>query len=437
MNILKYIDHFKKRDFLKNISIVISGSVLAQSIGLLLTPAVSRLFTKSDFGIFGSFTSLVSIISSGVTLRYSDAVMLPKKDEDAVNVLCLSVISTLLISSLGIVIAYIFPGWVLGRFESPQSRWLLWCLPLGIFITGLNFSFQGWCIRRKSFKRTASSNIIQTGTSNFLQILTGIFKYGSSGLIVSFVLASGANNLNLGYQIVKDKSLIKKSLNWQKVRELAIEYRDFPIYATPDNVLNGLSQGLPILLLVYFYDAAIAGAYAFGIRILRASMNLVHIALRQVLYQKASEVFNAGGRLLPIYIKLTGGLFVLSFIPGLLLFVFGPQFFSWLFGREWYLAGVYARWIIFWMVPMFCNVPSVLIARILRKQRNLLIFSVITLVLRAGSLIFGGYCLSSLNTIILFSVIGAILNIFLIVCVGLMLVRRDRVNPEDLVDEHR
>jgi len=423
---LKFLRHLRKSDFVRNISIVFSGTALAQIIGLALTPIISRLFDKSDFGVFGSFMSVLSIVAAGVTLQYSSAVMLPKKDEDAANVFGLSVLSVIFISFAGLIFAYIYSDWLLARLESPQSRWLLWFLPLGILVAGLNESFQGWCVRRKSFKRTGASQVIRAGSSNTFQIATGLLKYGGSGLICSSVAANGIASLNLGHQVfVIDKKLLKHSFAWSKMRKLAVEYRDFPIYAASDNVMNAISQGLPVLLLIHFYGSAIAGAYAFGIRLLKVPMNFVLTALRQVLFQKASETYNAGGKLLPLYIKLTLGLFAIAIIPALILILFAPQLFSWVFGQEWYLAGEYARWMIFWLVPMFCNVPSVLFAKILRQQRNMFLYSVVVLACRALTLVIGGYYLSALNTVILFSITGAVLNIFLILCIGIFLIVKE------------
>ena len=58
--------------------------------------------------------------------------------------------------------------------------------------------------------------------------------------------------------------------------------------------------------------------------------------------------------------------------------------------------------------------PAILAGRILRQQRNLLIFDTALLVSRVAVLIIGGFYLSAIQTIIAFSVIGAVFNTFLI-----------------------
>ncbi len=403
-----------------------SGTAVAQIVGFALTPIISRLFDPGDFGIFGSFSSVLGVVAAGVTLQYSQAIMLPKHDEDAANVFAVSILSVFTISLSGLLMAYVFADWLLELLKAEKSRWLLWFLPLGIYINGINESFQAWCVRRKAFKKTGSSQIVRAGCVNLLQIVSGLFRAGSGGLIASSITANGCASINLAHQVIIDKKMLKKSLSWKHICLQAREYLDFPIYSATQNVMNALSQGLPVLLLAHFYGIAVAGAYAFGIRILHAPMTFVLTALRQVLFQKASETYNDGGRLLSLFIKTTTGLFAMALFPSLIIFIWGAEIFSWVFGSEWHKAGVYASWLILWLFPGFSNVPSVLFARILRQQKKLFLFEVIILISRVSTLGLGGYYLSAMRTVILFSVLGSVLNIMLILWVGVLLIRNEK-----------
>ena len=411
---------------MKNLSIVMSGTAIAQIIGFALTPVISRLFEPKDFGVFGSFSSVLGVAAAGVTLQYSQALMLPKNEEDAANVFAVSILSVIIISILGLLVVYVFSEWMLQLLNVSETTWLLWFLPLGIFVSGINQSFQAWCVRRKAFKKTASSQLIRSGCINILQIVTGAFGAGSGGLIASTVAGDACASNSLARQIIDDKELFKDSLRWKQILMHAKEYRDFPIYSATQNVMNALSQGLPVLLMAYFYGVTIAGAYAFGIRILKVPMNFVLTALRQVLFQKISETFNNKGELKPLFVKSTLGLFCVAFVPSMILFIWAPNIFAWLFGPEWFTAGIFAGWLVLWLVPLFSNVPSVLFARILRQQRKLFIFEIVILISRVTVLVLGGYYLSSLNTVILFSAVGFLLNIMVIIWVVRLLIRTER-----------
>ena len=61
--------------------------------------------------------------------------------------------------------------------------------------------------------------------------------------------------------------------------------------------------------------------------------------------------------------------------------------------------------------------PAGLIGRILRQQRNLLLFDLGLLASRIAVLTLGGFYLSPLQTIVAFSLVGGIFNIWLILFV--------------------
>jgi len=91
------------------------------------------------------------------------------------------------------------------------------------------------------------------------------------------------------------------------------------------------------------------------------------------------------------------------------------------FGEDWRVAGEYARWLILWLAPMFCNVPASLAARILRLQRDLFLVDVVLLGARAAALVLGGLWLEPLQTIIALSLVGALFNVALVGYVGVRL----------------
>ena len=176
-----------------------------------------------------------------------------------------------------------------------------------------------------------------------------------------------------------------------------------------------------MILLIYYFGATIGGIYAFAIRVLQLPMNFILTSLRQVLFQKLSEVHNHGGDLGGLFAKTTATLLGISLVPAALAFVFAPQMFGLVFGSKWVLAGEYARWLLIWLVPGFCNLPAALAGRILRQQRNLLLFDLGLLMSRIAVLMLGGNYFTPLQTIVTFSLVGAAFNIFLILFIWRLL----------------
>jgi lipopolysaccharide exporter len=231
--------------------------------------------------------------------------------------------------------------------------------------------------------------------------------------------------LNLLRVLIPDLFALRHSIRWQRMKELAREYRQFPIYSAPREVINALSRGIPVLLLSNYYGIAVAGAYAFGVRMLSVPMGFVQGALRPVLFQKASEIHNRGGGLMVLYARITGGLFLAALVPSAILLMWAPQIFSWVFGTQWHTAGEFARWLVLWLALMLCSLPSTIFAQITRMQRQAFFFDIALIVVRTLSLVVGGMFLSALHTIVVFSVVSSGMNLIWIAIVGVAIVKRE------------
>jgi lipopolysaccharide exporter len=419
--------YFKVGSFLRNLSIVMSGTALAQVISFAVMPVISRLFTAEDFGIFGTFQSIVGVVSAGITLQYIQAIVLPKEKQNSINVFYASFISVILLTILLFLIIFFFGKHILPYVSLP-SVWYVYFVILASFVAGMNQIFQAWCIRVKAFKHTSISQVINSTSSSGIKIVSGCMQVGAIGLILGNILANVAASLNLMRVVVTDLKKSPEDVSLKKIKEMAMEYQDFPLYAMPQNLMNALSQSLPVLLLGYFYGVKVAGFYAFGITMLHAPMRLILGPLRQVLFQKATEVYNMGGDLFKLYLKISTGLAIIGILPTVVFFVFAPEIFSFIFGVEWFQAGIYARWLILWVYAGFTNPPSIIFARILRKQKFLFFYECFVVFSRVMVLIIGGMYFSAEISVMNFAILGMVLNIAIISWVCLLLFYENKVH---------
>jgi len=420
----KIFFNLKQSSFLKNILIVMSGTAIAQIIAYALYPIISRLFTPEDFGIFGSFSAVVGIICSLITLDYSQALMLPKEKSDALNLFCLSIISTIFITLIVSTLSIIKPS-IFYNLTKTQGIWPLILFVLTIVISGINYASQAWAVRSKAFKQTSASQVIRSMGSSGSRIIFGVFKTGSFGLIISNIIANFGATINLIRVVIPDLISLKGKISLSRIKSLAKEYIDFPLYSASQNFINAISSGLPVLLLTKYYGLAVAGAYAFGVNLIQAPMGLVLTALRQVLFQKACEYQNEGKGIYLLYIRTVLVLFAMAIIPSLILIIWAPQIFAFIFGARWHLAGVLARSLIIWLAVVFCNLPATIFARIIRIQRFVFFYDLVLLALRTATLVLGGMYLKVTQTVMVFAIVGAAMNIFLIYFVGRQVAKKE------------
>jgi O-antigen/teichoic acid export membrane protein len=401
-----------------------SGSVAAQAVGVALSPVISRLFTPADFGVFGSFIAVTGVVSAVATFDYSQAIMLPRRRDDAGQVLLVSCLVALVVALASGLVCFLLPRWILGLLNT-GDRWLLPLFVLAVLAAGLNASLQAWCVRVKAFEHTSISQVVRGVSSAGCQLGFGVARAGAPGLILSHVMSEFLAGVNLLRVTLGDLRAFVRLARWETLGRLAMEYRDFPMYSASQNLLNALSNGLPVLLLTQSFGISAAGAYAFGMRLINAPMSLVSNALRQVLLQRAGEMQHQERRLLPLFVKSTAGLFGLGLGPTLILAIWAPGLFEWLFGRQWHTAGEFARYLALWLLFAFCNLPAVLMARLIRIQRALFIYNLFLLAARVAALLLGGQYLTVLQCIALFSAVGVVMNAILILIVGRALVLQE------------
>ena len=86
-------EHSCSSSFAANVLKLVTGTTFAQVIIVLASPLLTRLYGPEAFGFLALFTSITSIIGVIACMRYEMAIMLPKTDEEAANLLglCLPV----------------------------------------------------------------------------------------------------------------------------------------------------------------------------------------------------------------------------------------------------------------------------------------------------------------------------------------------------------
>ena len=440
--IQELLDHLRRArlhrgGFLANVLAVITGTGLAQVLSVCFAPVLSRLYGPGEFGQYGSFLSVAGVLSAGITLQFSEALMLPHRDEEAASLFSAATGSALVLTAAFVLSALLLPSWWMALVKAPQLAGWLWLIPVAALVAGLNQVLIAWCARRKAFKRAAATQVARSLTANSAQTAVGAAGWGTGGLIGGALLGDLLANLGLFFWVVRhDADVLRAGTTREQIRVACREHKDFALYSTPQSLMNAISQGAPVILLIHYFGVATGGLYAFGIRVLELPMNFILSSLRPVLFQKLSEVNNSGGNLRLLFAKTTALLLALSLPPALVGFAFAPWAFTLVFGKEWTVAGEYARWLLIWLVPGFCNLPAALVGRILRQQRNLLFFDLGLLICRVSVLLVGGIYLTPLQTVVSFSLVGALFNTALILFMWRLVVCRTHASGATLRYSH-
>ena len=123
---------FLKKDFVKNVSTLITGSFISQAIFFLILPVLTRLFDKDTFGIFLLFSSSLYILRPLTSLSLELVILIPKRNKDAVNLLFTSIFIGFILNSLLLVIIYFLKDLILSYFNLKILASSIYLIPLGL-----------------------------------------------------------------------------------------------------------------------------------------------------------------------------------------------------------------------------------------------------------------------------------------------------------------
>ena len=381
---------------------------------ILVAPILTRLYSPEDYGISALYGSILGIFAVVACWRYELAIVLPEKDEDAANLLVLSICICFGMAVLTLILVAVVRNPVANLLGAPELAPWLWFMPLSLLAAGLFQAFNYWSTRRKQFRRLAARTITQSTVTATAQIGTGVLYPAASagGLIGGSIVGQLTATGRLAWQIGRDEGQqIRNAINKFSIKQMLIRYKDFPIYSSWSGLLNSASTMLPALLLGYFFTPAVVGFYALGHRVLAMPMGVVGGSIAQVFFPRATEARRTGD-LDRLSLEMFKRLLAIGFVPILLITIVAPDLFALIFGARWWVAGEYVRWMSVWLLFVFISSPLSTMYAVMERQREGLIVNIVMFSSRLIVLVVGGIKGDALFTIAIFGITGAVLWVF-------------------------
>jgi O-antigen/teichoic acid export membrane protein len=344
-------------------------------------------------------------------MRYELVILLPEKDEDAINIFALSIIIALAFAGISIPVVLIGRHFIAQLFNAPELSNYLFLLPFIILLMGFSTTFYYWMLRKKFFKSIAVSNISGAVVFNGTEIGAGIGGYPTGGsLIGANILSTFTSTAILGHLAWKNElKFLWKKINLQDMKKGLIRYRKFPLIDSWSAILNNLSARLPELLLSAFFSPVVVGYYYLGFRVLKYPMSFIGDSISQAFFSEAAEA-KRDGTLSMLTEKMFQVLLKLSMFPLLVLTFTGRDLFIFVFGKTWAEAGLYAQFLSIWIIFWFIASPISTIIAVEEKLHVGFLLTVISLIFRILSLYIGGTLGNPLIAVALFSLTGLFFN---------------------------
>lgn len=373
-----------KSELVRNTGKLLSANVMAQVIGLIVYPILTRMYCSEDFGLLSLFTAIGSVLALIGTAEYQYAIVLPKDDRDAVGVvqLCGIILTGIcLLTILAIPFGTTISEW----FHSPALNDWLWTMPFYVLLLGMWSLLNYWLTRRKRFGSVAVFQLTQSTTGAGTKVAFGYAGWTNFGLILGAIIAPLLGLITAGVGSLKElRSLVKWAPD--SIKENGRKYRNFPCFSLPRALVNNISGNLGVWMLTPSFGLEAVGFLGLAITLAFRPLNVISNSLYQVLFQRTSErvqnresirlMFNQ--LLLKIALFAGGGFGVLYWLL--------PTICRWLLGAEWEETGRLIQLMLPWLFFSILVAPICFLSDVFGKQKIGLVFELALMIARASAL---------------------------------------------------
>ncbi|WP_111706606.1 lipopolysaccharide biosynthesis protein [Lutibacter citreus] len=415
MQIRSYFEEKLKNKFLKNFLTLLTGSVIGQSIILFSIPFLTRLFSKEAFGIYTLFTSTVILLKTLATLNLELAIILPKRDKDAVNIFALNILMIFIFSILLLFIVFFFKNNLALFLNIEQLSNFIYLIPLSVFLLGNISALEYWNNRKNTFKNITIGTISKSATMSSSQLLTGFSSFKSIGLIPGLLVGQFLNVIILTKFSLKSLISLKDHISIKRMFYLVFKYKDIPVFNTILTFTNSLSNELPVILISKYFGFGTSGLYGLTVKISKTLPGIVGQSISLVFFNEASRLYNNDGDLHQLLKVMQKKLFIVALLIFVPVFIIS-YFLDFIFGNNWNEAGIYVRILLPWLFIMFLNSPISSLIEILNKQKTFLVYGIILLIARFLALYLGFTIFNDIKiSLMFFSGVGVLFNLFVFI----------------------
>lgn len=362
------------------------GTAAGQLLTVLISPVLSRLFEKQDFGVLGAFSLLLTFLSPIVGGRYDLAIPVAKDDKESTEAMAAAMLTTTIVSILVATVMLAAGPWVADLIREPQAGKYFFLLPISLWMVGAYQALNYWAIREREYILTARTKLVQGIALALSQIAAGFLHLGQLGLVLADIVGRSAGKLTIATQVWARHKQELKALTWPGIKSTAYRYREYPLYAAPAALVHAGASALPGLVLGVMYNSAVLGLFFFSYRYIWTPVSLLGQSLAQVFNGEGAEWAKTDpARLERGYWSLVKRLALLGILPFGTIALIGRPVFTFVFGSSYADAGTYAQILSLGWYVQFVVGPVLPTLNLLERQKWVLAADAVGIALIAGT----------------------------------------------------
>lgn len=385
MNILTLIKSAGVRNFAK----LLSANVVAQVIGLIVYPILTRIYSPEDFGLLNLFLSISGVLVILSTAEYYNAIVLPKRDKEGVEVFYLCVCILLFVVGFT-TLSVLFSDEIARLFNTPALANYYWLMPILVLVLGGWNILNYWYVRCARYSSISRYQLFQSTFSAVTKIGFGHFGILQGGMIYSIVIAPTIALIISLLTLFRQKVMSCWTRpSWNDIKFVANRYHKFPLYSLPRSFVNMVAGQLPVLLLTPLFGAQYVGWWSMALLLGFMPISMITKSIYQVLYQYTTDRVNNNQPIGVYFRRFTIFVLVIGIPLFGILYWLLPDLTLLFLGEGWDEAGVYLRWMLPWLLSSVLTASTGFLADIFFKQQIGFAFEMLTAILRVIGVLLG------------------------------------------------
>lgn len=376
-------------ELLKNSTRLLSANVIAQVIGLLVYPILTRIYTPEDFGLLNLFLSIGSVLTLIGTAEYQYAIVLPKEEKKAIAILQVGFTILLTVCTLVLFVCFFLSNPIANLLKTPELASWLWMMPIFVLFTGTWTIINYYLTRIKDFRLIGKYQISQSMVSAGSKIGLNHMGIGSGGLISGTILGAGFSLIYIFIvDLIKGKQIFNQLCTAWCSREerkvTAKEYSNFPKYTLPRGFVNMLIGQLPVLWLTPVFGTKLVGYWGMAILLGFAPISMITRSLYQTFYQHISYTIHQQKSVKTFFVRFISYVTLITIPAFIGLWFILPWITETYLGQGWQITGEYIRWMLPWVYVSILVGCTGFVADIFFQQKIGLYFEILLALLRVA-----------------------------------------------------
>jgi len=394
-------------NLVKNSAHLLTANVVAQAIGLVVYPILTRLYSPEDFGLLNLFLSIGGIMVVLANAEYHYAIVMVKEEREAHVLLVIETCILLAVTAIALF-STVFSTWIANQFKAPDLAHWYWLLPLFVFTASSWNVLNYWYIRKASFNRLCGYQYSLTASTTLSKFGFGYGGMLQGGLILSTIIGQAfalVVSIALSWkESIKD--LLHIHTTKQEILRVGKAYKTFPCYNLPRTFLNYVVGQLPVLLLTPLFGQANIGYWGMALLLGFSPIAMINKSIYQVLYGHVTNLVHDKKSVISLFKRFTSTALACILVGGGMLYLIMPDLVSLLLGEHWLPTATILRWMLPWVGCTILVGSAGFVFDLFLKQRQGLYAEIILALGRCIGLTIGivshsfmgaviGYCIGS------------------------------------------